>query len=264
MFSNCLTKILLPLVLISGFGLSTLAAAPAPSSFRICAEPDNLPMSQQSSRSGFEIEIARLLAKDMGQELQVKWVAQRDHSFFRQTIGTGACDAIMGIPSGFSKLTTTKPVYRTGFFFVTRPEDNLAPKSFDDENLRKLKIGVPVTGLGDTPPALALTRRGLGENLRPYSIYEPQKLISAVVKKDVDMAILWGAFAGWFSSNEKPPLTITQTPVKDNVMPLAFDISIGVRKGNTALAELLNLALDHQQAGITAILNHWHVPVVKD
>jgi mxaJ protein len=259
MSSRCLSKIAVILAL-----LFCAHPASAAQPFRICAEPDNLPMSQQSSGSGFEIEVARLLAKDMGEDLDIKWVSQRDHSYFRQTIGAGQCDAIMGIPAGFAKLTTTKPWYRTGFVFVTRQDAKIPVLSFDDVLLKTLSIGVPATGLGETPPAIALTKRGLAGHLRPYSIYEPQKMIEAVAEKNIDMAILWGPFAGWFSGQQNIPLTFALTPDKDGDIPFVFDISIGVRKGNDALRDRLNLALDHQQAEIAVILNRWHVPQRKD
>jgi mxaJ protein len=228
--------------------------------FRICAEPDNLPMSQQVSESGYEIETARLLAKDMGRPLEIKWVAQRDHSYYRQTIGAGACEAIMGVPANFGKLTTTKPLYRTRFFFVSREKKNL-PRSFDDEGLKNMRIGVPATGLGDTPPALALTQRSLGKNLRTYSIYEPQKMIDAVADGDLDLAIAWGPFAGWFGN--KNGLKISPAPEHDGPLPLAFDISVGVRKGDLTLKSRIETAFIHQEAAIQKILENWHVPVME-
>lgn len=245
------------------FVLIATSSAQAAAPFSICAEPDNLPMSEQSSSSGFELEVAKLLAQDMGRDLQVKWVSQRDHSFYGKTIGSGECDAVMGIPSGFSKLTTTNPWYRTGFFFVTRKDAGINPHSFDDAAIKKLTIGVPATGLGDTPPAIALTQRALGSNLRPYSIYESQKLVAAVANKEIDMAIIWGPFAGWFAGNN-PKLAIAPAPEKDGPNSLAFDISIGVKKGNDALKNQLDAALTHQHNAIEAVLAKWRVPVKEE
>src|SRR4051812_37405313 len=112
MFSLCRNSFLLSFVFVS-----TLVQAKE--SFRICAEPDNLPMSQESTKSGFEIEVAQILAREMNAELEVKWIPQRDHSFLRQTIGTGQCDAIMGVPKDFPKLTTSNSWYSSGYVFVT-------------------------------------------------------------------------------------------------------------------------------------------------
>src|SRR5689334_8653921 len=64
--------------------------------FSICSEPNGLPMSDERSRSGFEIEVAKIIAEQMGKELQVKWIPQRDQSYIRETVGSGECQAIMG------------------------------------------------------------------------------------------------------------------------------------------------------------------------
>lgn len=262
--------------LIARMGLALLAMAvlavfpgralQAASFFRVCAEPDNLPMSQKSNTgTGFEIEVARLLAKEMGKALKVIWIAQRDHSYFRQTLGKGACDAIMSVPSDFGRLTTTRSWYRTGFAFVTKTPMSTGSKKpfknpFDDPKLQKLTIGVPAIGLGDIPPVAALTRRSLAKNLRPYSVFEPGKLVSAVRDETIDMAIVWGPFAGWYAGEGKDRLQVQLTAEKDGPTPLAFDISIGMRKGNDALKKKLDRALQKQRVAIGSILNQWRVP----
>ena len=234
------------------------------SPLRICAEPDSLPMSQQSSNSGYDIEVARLLADALGRPLEVKWVSQRDPSYFRATIGAGVCDAIMEVPEGFERLTTTAPWYRTGFVFVSRVGDGVPVTSFDDPGLKQLSIGVPATGLGETPPAIALTRRSLGDRLRPYSIFDPRTMIDAVADKDIDLAVVWGPFGGWWGGTEKRPLVIKAVPAMDGTMPLTFAMSIGVRKGDEQLKAQLDQALVERREAIAAILTRWRVPLVEN
>src|SRR4051812_39724135 len=104
MFSPCLAKRLsLFSVLAAHFIIPSQSFAAK--TFRICAEPNALPMSQRSSNSGYEIDLTRMIAKDLGEKLQVIWVSQKDRSYFRETIGAGVCDAIMGVPSDFKILT---------------------------------------------------------------------------------------------------------------------------------------------------------------
>ncbi len=244
--------------LIKGLALVAVAAM-QPQPLRICAEPDSLPMSQQSSQSGFEIEVAQLLARDLGRPLEVKWIAQRDPSYYRSTVGAGVCDAIMSIPAGFSRLETTQPWYHAGFAFVTSGAP--LPQSFNDPELTKVTIGVPATGRGETPPAISLTRRDLGSHLRPYSIYDPRGLVDAVADRSIDMAVLWGPFAGYYGAQHKVPLRIGATPDTDMGMAMGYDIAIGVKKGNDALKTQLDAALQRQRPAITAILARWHVPV---
>src|SRR5215211_7714156 len=95
------------------------SAATAAEPLTICAEPANLPYAAQGER-GFEIEVAKLLAVDMGRELRVVYAAQRTKDFLRSTINAGKCDALMTVPVESGTLATTKPWYRTGFAAVTR------------------------------------------------------------------------------------------------------------------------------------------------
>jgi mxaJ protein len=225
--------------------------------FTICAEPDNLPMSQQSTEAGYEIEVARLLAKSMNQKLTVKWVAQRDHAYYRQTLEKGACDAIMGVPSDFKRLTTTSPWYSTGFVFISMD----APvKTFDEPRLKKARIGVPATGLGPTPPVVALVNRSLEKNLHHFSVYEQNRMVTALKEKQIDVAVLWGPTGGWFSKDQKS-IKVSLTPERDGNLSLVFDFSIGLKKGNKELKKKLNNAIAKNKKRIESILLKWHVPM---
>jgi len=243
------------------FAGSASAAEP----FNICAEPDSLPLSRESDRSGLELDVAQILADEMGRPLEVRWVAQRDYAYFRQTLGTGACDAIMSVPAGFGRLTTTKPWYRTGFVFVGRQADGAPPASFDDERLSGMTVGVPVTGLGDgTPPMIALAKRGRIDTMRSFSVYDPASLMDAVARGEVDTGVLWGPFAGWLAADREVPLVLARAPARDGMTPFAFDISIGLKKGNDTLRAELDRALEHRSAEIEAALARWHIPHGQD
>ena len=108
--------------LIRAGAAAMLLAAPAQAAapFRICAEPDNLPMSRRADASGYEIEVAKILAADMGRPLEVKWIAQRDPSYFRETLGKGACDALMDVPDGFGGTLADLDRLRTRMSFSVR------------------------------------------------------------------------------------------------------------------------------------------------
>jgi mxaJ protein len=239
-----------------------LAGASAPgaraAAWTICAEPDQLPFAQESSHSGVELDVAALIAKDLGRPLAVRWVTQRDPSYFRQTIDAGACDAIMSVPVGMRRLATTRPWYHAGFVFVARAGLR-APSSFDASELDHRSIAVPATGLGETPPSLALVRRGLAARLRPFSIYDPRATLQAVARGDVDLAVLWGPFARWWAARDGARVDLRATPERDGAVPLAFDLAIGVRKGDEASRALLDGVLARHQPEIDRLLRRWHV-----
>ena len=132
---------------------------------RVCADPNNLPFSNDRGE-GFENRIAELLARDLGAKLTYTWWAQR-RGFIRSTLAANSCDLVIGVPAGYDLVLTTRSYYRSTYVFVTRKDSRLALSSFDDPQLRKLRIGVHLIGNDgvNVPPAHALTRRGIISNV---------------------------------------------------------------------------------------------------
>lgn len=244
-----------------------LAAAIA---LRICADPNNMPFSNRALQ-GFENKIAAVLADELHETPVYTWWAQR-RGFVRSTIGAGLCDVIIGTSPGAGPIATTAPYYRSTYMFVTRGGATPAISSFDDPRLRSLKVGIHVIGAdyNSLPPGVALADRGIVRNVVGYSIYgnydepsPPSKLIEAVAKDDVDVAIAWGPLAGYYAQRE--PTTLTLTPVATraaNGIPFTYDIAVGVRTDSTALRARLDRALRVRQTQIRAILKRYGVPCV--
>src|SRR6476659_7921522 len=57
---------------------------------RVCADPNNLPFSNEAGE-GFENKLAELLARDLGARLEYAWWAER-RSFVKYSLGAGKCD----------------------------------------------------------------------------------------------------------------------------------------------------------------------------
>ena len=74
---------------------------------RVCADPNNLPFSNQRLE-GFENKIADVIAREINAEVEYTWWAQR-RGFIRNTLKTGACDLVMGVPRDFEMALTTSP-----------------------------------------------------------------------------------------------------------------------------------------------------------
>jgi quinoprotein dehydrogenase-associated probable ABC transporter substrate-binding protein len=241
-------------------------AAPA---LRVCADPNNLPYSNDKQQ-GFENQLASLVANDLGMRLTYYWFPQRG-AFFEKTLDSGVCDVVMGVPPGLEGALTTQPYYRSSYVFVSRRDRHLHLGSLDDLELRTLRIGVHVLGdqADSVPPVHALISRGIVRNLVGYSIFgnlneknPPADLIKAVENGDVDVGIAWGPMAGYFARRSSVPLEIT--PIESDPthpdLPFAFDISIGVREGNTALEKTLDQELQRRQAKIAQILKTYGIP----
>jgi quinoprotein dehydrogenase-associated probable ABC transporter substrate-binding protein len=238
---------------------------------RVCADPNNLPFSNQRGE-GFENKIAELLAHDLGERVEYTWWAQR-RGFFRNTLKAGMCDVVMGVPSEFEMALTTKPYYRSSYVFLSRKDRHLNLSSLDDPLLRKLRIGVQIIGDDQTnaPPAHALTRRNIIDNVKGYTLYgdysqpdPPARIVDAVEKGDIDLAIVWGPLAGYFAKQSHVSMEVVPvTPQIDQYLPFVFDISMGVRRGDQDLKSQLEQVLEQRRADIDRILEDYRVPRVE-
>ena len=254
-----------------GRGPAPESGAPATRVLRVAADPNNLPFSNERLE-GFENKIAQLIASDLGADVQYVWRAQR-RGFFRHAFKEDGCQVVLGVPTGFEMAATTAPYYRSTYVFVSRADRRLNIESFDDTALRGLKIGIHVVGDEGsiTPAGHALARRGLANNIVGYSLYgdyredsPPARIIDAVAAGDVDVAVVWGPLAGYFAKRSAVPLDVipVSPAVEPPGLPFAFDISVGVKKGEAALREELNQVLARRRPEIQKILDDYGVPRV--
>jgi mxaJ protein len=235
----------------------------------VCADPNNLPFSN-SKGEGFENRIAELVASRLKRRVEYIWWAQR-RGFARNTLGAERCDLWPGVVSGAGGLATTRPYYRSSYVFVTRADRKLRISSFDDPMLRKLKVGVQMVGDdgANTPPAHALARRGITANVEGYMLYgdylspnPPAAIVSAVDRGDVDVAVVWGPLAGYFARRAQNKLVLTplEQAVDQGSWPMAFDISMGLRKGDRPLLRAVDRALAELEPEVEAVLASYGVP----
>src|SRR4051794_36030537 len=105
------------LVAVFVLGFSSGQSEPVKRVLRIAADPNNLPFSNDRGE-GFENRIAAVIARDLNAEIHYTWRAQR-RGFFRETLKTGDCDMVMGVPVGFDKALVTSPYYRSAYVFVS-------------------------------------------------------------------------------------------------------------------------------------------------
>jgi mxaJ protein len=237
---------------------------------RVCADPNNLPFSNEKEQ-GFENKLADLIAKDLGREIEYAWFAQR-RGFFRMTLKSQQCDVVMGVPVESERALTTDPYYRSTYVFVTRRDRNLHFTSIADPRLRKLKVGVQIIGddANNSPPAEALAKRGAVNNIVGYTVYgnyltpnPTARIVEAVAKGDIDVAIVWGPQAGYFASQQSVPLDIsTVHPHRDGPLPFTFEISLGVRRDDPTFRRQLDGILTKHRADIQRLLARYHVPLL--
>ena len=240
---------------------------PTPGVLRVCADPDNMPLSNQKGE-GFEQKIAELVAREWKAKIQYAWWPVR-RGFFARALNGRYCDVAIQAPSEFDMAGVTKPYFRSGYVFVTRKDSGLDIKSLADPRLKKLKIGVNLlnSDAENTPPAMALSQYGVVGNLVGYSTFyteteRPEDIVNAVAKKEIDVAIVWGPLAGYFARSSPVPLSVVPLAERDSLSntPFRFNIGMGVRRRDRALRDSLQTVLDRKGPEIQAILKEYGVP----
>ena len=258
------------LLLASAIVLTTSSPANA-REFKVCADPNNLPFSNAKGE-GFENQIVCIIAAELRAKISWVWHAQRRGNV-RETLNAGLCDLIPGVASSLETLGTTRPYYRSTYVTVTRAGPLSGVRSFDDPRLGGLRIGVQLVGDdgANTPPAHALSKRGLAGNLRGYTIYgdysgaNPQApIIEAVAQGELDLAFVWGPTAGYFSRQPERQLHLNPVePQSDGpALPMVFDISMGIRRSDLQLKREIEGALRKRAGEIEAVLRKFGVPLI--
>jgi mxaJ protein len=245
-----------------------MTPAIAAEQLKVCADPNNLPFSD-SAREGYENRIASVLADELGMKLEYVWWPQR-RGLVSDALNEGICDLIAGIGDVPGILLTYPPYYRSTYAFVTRRGRPII-HGFDDPQLRTLRVGVQLIGEDgvNTPPATALAQRGIIDNVTGYLVLgdysqanPPARIIDAVAAGDIDVAVAWGPLAGYFAAKQTPPLTVRPVPGQFDgpVLPMAFDISMGLRLDEGALRLRIERAISRRKTDIDAILAEYQVP----
>jgi mxaJ protein len=254
-------------------GSRAVAVANGRPALRVCADPNNLPFSNRAMQ-GFENRLAEMLAADTGTSVSYTWWPQR-RGFLRNTLDAGQCDVVMGVPAQMERVATTRPYYRSTYVFVAPRRRHLGLGSLDDVRLHTLRVGVQLVGddFANSPPAHALSARGIIRNVVGYSVLgdysqpnPPARIVEAVARGDIDVAVVWGPVAGYFAARQPEPLDVTPlSPQADSPsLPFTFDISIAVRRTDLARRDAIDTFISRRRADIDHLLGQYGVPRVTE
>jgi quinoprotein dehydrogenase-associated probable ABC transporter substrate-binding protein len=238
-----------------------------PKVLRVCADPNNLPFSNQAGE-GFENRIAAFIAKKLGKDLAYSYYPGAT-GFIRNTLNAHLCDVVLGIPQGNDLVQPTNPYYRTSYAIVTRANSGLDDlKSLTDPRLKEKghRIGL----VANTPPGNVLAANGLLGSIKSYPLMIDTRFDSssaAMIKdledKTIDVALLWGPIAGYYArkSNEK----LIVTPLADESgARMSFRIAFGVRHSDQNWKRELNQLIAQNKNEIEKILAGSGVPLLDE
>ncbi|WP_028350829.1 substrate-binding domain-containing protein [Bradyrhizobium murdochi] len=237
-----------------------------PKVLRVCADPHNLPFSNDKGE-GFENKLAELFAEKLNKKLDYMYFPQAT-GFVRMTLGAHRCDVIMGFPQGDDLVQGTNPYYRTAYALVAKKGSGLDEvTTLEDERLKGKHIGI----VAGTPPATNMAVNGLMANARPYQLMVDTRLdssaeamIADLKSGKIDAGILWGPMAGFYAKKADPPLHVTPL-VKEKTGPrLAYRIGMGVRAADQNWKRQLNRLIQENQPAVNKILLDFGVPLLDE
>ena len=243
------------------------ARIPKENEFKVCADQDNLPYSNDRGE-GFENKIAELLAADLGKDLSYQYWHDR-FGFIRNTLKAMRCDVIIGTNTTYDAVNTTKPYYRAGHVWIYRKDSGYDIKDWNSPDLRKAIIGVH----DKSPVTVALDANNLMINAKPYRIQRnlresPGKIVNDMVNGDTDVVIAWGPIGGYYAKKAKADLVVVPIPEYANedtslTGKTYWNISVGVRKKDDARRDMIEAALDRNKDKMQKILSDYGIPVIE-
>lgn len=250
---------------------ASLSTAPARAAerdtLRICGDPGNMPLINNRGE-GFLNKIAERLAEAMNVSLQYDWRPSTERGLLRATLNADYCDLMMNVPAGMERVLTTAPLYRSSFVLVSRSENGYQFSGLDDPKLKQLKVGVYQM----SEIRLALADAGVKNNTVLHYIsydgdrvpeHQPSYQVQRVIDGELDVAAIWGPFAGYFKTIKQAPLTIQPVNLLDDSHQLEFDMVMAVRSTDHAFRDRVQQAMEQERASIEAILREYGVPLVR-
>ena len=235
------------------------------SALRVCADPNDLPFSNDKGE-GYENKIADLLAKDLGVPVQYTYYPD-SVGFIRNTLRARKCDIVIGTISGNDLVQNTNPYYRSSFSLIYRKDSGITANSFDDPALQTLQIGV----IAGTPPTTVMAQKGLLVHVHSYQLLVDTRfdaptrdLVNDVAARKIDIGILWGPIAGYYAKRQSTPLVVVPLKTADNPIPLDYRITMGVRFNEPEWKRQINDLIRKEQPAITKILLDYGVPLIDE
>jgi len=235
------------------------------SELRVCADPNNLPFSDEK-KQGFENKIAELLGAELGLKVDYAWFPQVV-GFVRNTLRAHLCDLVMGTVAGDEIMQTTNPYYFTTYVMFYRSDKGVDFEGPQDPRLAGLRLGV----VAGTPPGDLLVRHDLMSHAKPYALSvdtraesPTHQMVQDVVDGTIDVGFLWGPIAAYYRKRDGLPLTLVPLKDEPGAARMEYHIAMGVRGNETEWRRRINAAILKWQPEITAILRDYGVPLLNE
>lgn len=220
---------------------------------RLCADPDNLPLSsEQSANPGVYVEIGQALGKALDRPVSMVWYRTNfGKRAVRVTMLAKQCDATIGLPpdSDFMgpRLIFSKPLFKLGYAIV-------APKDFEFTGISSF-VGKRVAVQFSTTPHNMIGPR---EDITSVTVLSPEEGMKKLAEGKADAAFLWGAHAGYLNTKDygdKYKLISVDGP------GLQWPTAIGFTRDHADLRDKVDALLPSMHDKIAALMKKYGLPV---
>ena len=240
------------------------------SSLRICADPNNLPYSNQKFE-GYENKIANLFAKKLGDIPVIYSWYPMTSGFVRRTLDAKTCDLIITFPAIHELVQNSNPFYSSSYVMMTLEEKNINIKSLSDPIIKEkdYKIGI----IHATPPTSHVAKNKLFEQVKFYlQAADPRKqkpwtdITNDLVNGELDIAILWGPYAGYEAKLAKKKIKLVPLTKEEKVGrgTMVYRFTMGIRRNEPEWGKTINNLIKDNQSEINEILREYNIPLLDN
>lgn len=235
---------------------------------RVCADPANLPFSNEKNE-GYENDIANLIGKKFNIPVVYDYMPQVI-GYVRETLNKKKCDIIIGITGSNELVLNTIPYMRWSYAMVFLKDNGIEVDRPNHPQLADLRIGA----VAGTPPTFILQRYNLMGKVRPYNLtFDPrvavigETMIDDLIDGLVDINFMSAPIASHylhkkgFDKNKFVMIPLETTDQGWGRMD--FYTTMGVRDGETDWKKKLNKFIKENQKDINLILAKHNIPYLK-
>ena len=203
----------------------------------LCAHPNALPFaSRKGNPPGFQVDVGRALAHQLGVSLDVAWVVSPVQ--YRAAECDIVLDSIINPQiQAESRIRVSKPYHHTGVALAL-PAAAKGINSFRDLDMTQ-RIGVQVGSLAQ----MILGQRGL--QTTPFGFED--EMVEALAAGTIDAAAISPASVGYFNL-KNPSQAVRLVHAYEHEPELAWNVAVGMRGGDALLGQKINAAIERMLA----------------
>lgn len=197
----------------------------------VCANPNALPYaSDKPDTPGFQIEIARALAQQLGYKLRVEWIVPRYRA------SAVDCDMLMD--------SIVRPDLQTPALKLSVPYQTsgvalaFAPGKATVPTYSALPAGMRVGVMMSSVASLIVSKTPA--TMVPFGFEDD--MVAAIASGEIDVGAISPASAGYHNL-KNPGKAVTVVHAEDAEPDLRWQVAIGLRRADDALLGAVNAAL---------------------